>query len=111
MLIELCVATALQAQVSLSRGTVGIVGFRQSSFNYSVLEIHPGSPAYGILQVGDRVIAIDGDANRHDATGEPGTSVVITVKRKDKVFDVRFQRVPVQDLHSSYLCRYFNVKQ
>jgi C-terminal processing protease CtpA/Prc len=111
MLLELYVATALQAGVSFNHGTVGIVGFRQSSFNYSVLAVHPGSPADGVLRVGDKVLAIDGDTNRHDATGEPGTSVVLTVKRGDKVFDATFQRVPVQDLHSDYLCRYFNVKE
>src|SRR5271168_2071571 len=77
MLLELCVATALQAGVTITKGTVGIVGFRQSSFNYSVLAIHPGSPAEGVLQVGDKVLAIDGDANRHNATGVPGTSVVL----------------------------------
>jgi len=111
MLFELFVATALQASVSETRGTVGIVGFRQSSFNYSVLEVHPGSPAEGILQVGDKVLAIDGDTNRHNATGEPGTDVVITFKRADKIFDATFKRVPVQDLHNAYLCRYFSVKE
>ncbi|HEY9775049.1 MAG TPA: hypothetical protein V6C81_14895 [Planktothrix sp.] len=110
MLAELCFATILQAGVSLSTNTVGILGYRQSVFGNSVVEIHPGSPVEGILQKGDRIVAVDGNPNCHETRGEPGSAITLTVKRGDRTFDVNVRRVAVQQLHSLYLCHYFGLK-
>jgi len=111
MLLELCVVTILETGVSLSKGTVGILGYRQSLLGHAVIEIHSGSPVEGLLHKGDKVLAIDGDSNRHETRGEPGTKVILTVKRGDRVFDVSVCRIAVQNLHDAYLCHYFGVTE
>jgi C-terminal processing protease CtpA/Prc len=111
MLVELCLATVLQTGISLSKGTVGILGYKQSLMGNAVVEIHPGSPVEGLLQKGDRIMAVDGNFNCHQTRGEPGTRITLTVKRGGKLFDVTVRRIAVQDLHNAYLCHYFGVRE
>lgn len=111
MIIQFCVAALLQTGISLSEGTVGILGYKQSVLSGVVLQVHPGSPVAGLIQKGDRVVAIDGDSNCRDTRGEPGSPVTLTVKRNNQLFDVTVRRVAVQALHSAYLCRYFAVPE
>jgi C-terminal processing protease CtpA/Prc len=111
MLLELCVAALLQTGIIECRGTVGILGYRQSVFGNAIVEIHPGSPVEGVLQKGDRILAVDGNSNSHNTRGEPGAEITLTVKRGAKVFDVHLRRIPVQQLHNTYLCHYFGVTE
>jgi C-terminal processing protease CtpA/Prc len=99
----------LQGNVTQSRNTVGIVGYRESVFGNRVVEIHRGSPAEGVLKKGDRVVAVNGDRNCHKTRGEPGEEITLTVSRGSQVFDVSLRRIAVQNLHSSYLNRVFGV--
>lgn len=122
MLLDLSIAIVLQgstrptAQMVLAgticevRNTVGIVGYRESVFGNRVVEIHPGSPVEGILQIGDRVLAVNGDKNCHETRGQPGSEITLSVSRGGTTFDVTVRRVAVQDLHMQYLNHIFGVR-
>lgn len=77
----------------------------KSSYNagdgsLTITEIMPGSPAEGIMQPLDRILRIDGQALKgkpvqeidHLLQGEVGTTVVLTVVRDVKVFDLTIKR-------------------
>jgi C-terminal processing protease CtpA/Prc len=103
-------ATMLSGAVCETRNTIGIVGYREALFSNRIVEIHPGSPIEGILQKGDRVLAVDGNRNCHQTCGQPGSEITLTVSRGGTVFDVTVRRIAVQDLHIQYLNHIFGVR-
>src|ERR1700719_1757188 len=93
----LALGTVLQGNVSEISNTVGILGYRLSVFGHKVVCVHPGSPVEGILKEGDCIVAVDGDNNRQDTRGEPGTEVTLKVLRGSSTFECKARRIPVQD--------------
>jgi hypothetical protein len=104
-----CASLLLLGTVSESRNTVGVLGYRESVLGHKVMVVHPGSPLSGLVQPGDNVVAVNGNKNKYNTRGEPGTSVTLTVKRKRETFDVTVRRVAVQELENRYLNHYFGV--
>ena len=100
----------LSGEVHHTKDTVGIVGFRWTAFSHRISHIHQGSPAEGVLQIGDEIIAIDGERRKTETRGEPGEPITLTIKRASEVFDVTINRIAVQELQSRSLNKYWGVE-
>ncbi|MCB9745439.1 MAG: PDZ domain-containing protein [Alphaproteobacteria bacterium] len=78
------------------RGTIGVVPGEGAI----VTEVLPGSPAEGALQVGDEIVAVDGQEVGGDAlrlrrlaAGAPGEVIALRVRRGDDLLELTLTRV------------------
>ena len=107
MMIELALATLLQGSVSDS-SVLGITGLRWGVMDHKIYKIHYGGPAYYAgLQVGDKIIKVEDEDNRHELTGKPYTLVSVTVKRKDIIKTYTLYRVPWNTIESKEVRDYY----
>ena len=94
-------------------GNIGIIGIKFEMVAKKppiVRFVFPGGPADKIVQIGDVIAEVDGnstyDLNREDVydliAGKKGTSVSLTLQRKEEILKVSFVRMSITDLAKKY---------
>lgn len=95
MLTELYLSWCmLRGYIYSSEAPHGRIGILMSSRKI-VDKVYHHSPAFGVLQVKDKIIWV----NDKDITGPAGTEVELKFKRGDEIHDVTFVRVPYSEVY------------
>jgi len=94
-------AQALTLQGGVEKSDVeGRIGVRISGFGH-ISKVHAGSPADRAgLKKDDRVLLVDGEKYKSGRiSGEPGTGVLLDVKRHREKFQVSVERTDFRQIY------------